>query len=141
MLTLQEIFDKSAVHLLTQGERSTSEAAVEGGGNGCAYRGENGRMCAVGVLIPDDKYDPAIEGDGVYGISEVIEKCGIIENRHRTLDTEDGKRLDLMSELQKIHDGTDPVMWFGSLKDLAIQRGLSTAAIESFHPAKTARAT
>lgn len=31
----------------------------------CAYRGDNGRKCAVGCLIPDSEYDPYIEGLGV----------------------------------------------------------------------------
>lgn len=27
----------------------------------CAYRGESGTKCAIGVLIPDDKYTPSLE--------------------------------------------------------------------------------
>ena len=28
---------------------------------GCVYRSENGRKCAIGHLIPDDKYTPKFE--------------------------------------------------------------------------------
>jgi len=29
---------------------------------GCVYRGENGMKCAAGILIPDDQYNPKMEG-------------------------------------------------------------------------------
>ncbi len=57
-MTLQEIFDKVRTHLLTQGEQCAF------GGN-CKYRGDNGKMCAVGCLIPDALYNPEIEDVGV----------------------------------------------------------------------------
>jgi hypothetical protein len=45
-------------HLATQKARAWSED------NGtCGYRTETGLMCAVGCLIPDELYDPEIEGD------------------------------------------------------------------------------
>lgn len=31
----------------------------------CVYRTEDGRKCAVGCLIPDTKYDPRFEGEGL----------------------------------------------------------------------------
>lgn len=32
----------------------------------CKYRTEDGRACAVGLLIPDEKYDPSFEGAACY---------------------------------------------------------------------------
>lgn len=55
----QEIFDKVAPHLFTQGCRSSDNAADFFGT--CLYRGPNGMSCAVGVLIPDELYDPEME--------------------------------------------------------------------------------
>ena len=55
----QAVFDKVVKHLLTQKRRSESK-------RGCAYRGEDGAMCAVGCLISDKAYDPEIEGHSVY---------------------------------------------------------------------------
>lgn len=54
--TAQEVFDKVLNHLRKQGK-----AAVHSG-EGCAYRGEGGTSCAVGCLIPDEMYSPAMEG-------------------------------------------------------------------------------
>lgn len=33
---------------------------------GCAYRGNNGKKCAAGLLIPDEKYEPEFETCGCY---------------------------------------------------------------------------
>ena len=52
MRTSQEVFDVVAKHLLTQNAKSMDDPWDEM----CAYRGENGRRCAVGALIPDDLY-------------------------------------------------------------------------------------
>ena len=53
-MTQQQIFDKVATHLLTQGAKSMM-------GDTCRYRGSNGAKCAVGCLIKDDHYDPILE--------------------------------------------------------------------------------
>jgi hypothetical protein len=55
----QEIFDKVATHLFTQGCRSAVDPDALFGA--CLYRGPNGMSCAVGVLIPDELYDPEME--------------------------------------------------------------------------------
>lgn len=65
-MTLQETFDFVANHLLRQGCRSMLEEDLESGVMiTCAYRGSEGRMCAVGCLIPDDLYTIDMEGSGV----------------------------------------------------------------------------
>jgi len=52
----QQIFDKVALHLITQGCPAFGEEGE------CAYRGTNGTSCAVGCLIPDQAYDIHMEG-------------------------------------------------------------------------------
>lgn len=56
-MTNQEIFDKVHQHLLTQRVAAVADGA-------CAYRAGT-RSCAVGALIPDNIYVPAIEGCSV----------------------------------------------------------------------------
>lgn len=56
----QEIFDKVATHLFTQGCRSAPNPKDTAGA--CLYRGPNGTSCAVGVLIPDEIYAQEMEG-------------------------------------------------------------------------------
>lgn len=61
MNTMQEEFDAVVAHLYKQGKKAMS-------GKGCAYRGENGTMCAVGCRIPDEMYDPKMEGQFVFSL-------------------------------------------------------------------------
>ena len=60
----QEIFDTVATHLLKQGRRAVNPDIPEM----CHYRGAGGTACAVGVLIPDEVYDPMMEGRTVIGL-------------------------------------------------------------------------
>ncbi len=46
------VFDE----LIAQGGCSVNEKG------GCAYRGQKGRKCAIGVLIKDEDYNPSFEG-------------------------------------------------------------------------------
>lgn len=55
-MTEREVFDKIKTHLLTQMSKSMLD-----NGERCAYRGYNGRMCAIGCLIPDEDYKPIME--------------------------------------------------------------------------------
>lgn len=52
IMTNQEAFDKMIVHLKNQG---WEQSLVNNNGD-CAYRSSDGKMCAVGVLIPDEEY-------------------------------------------------------------------------------------
>jgi hypothetical protein len=54
-MTNQELFNKVVCAVRNQGRPSKSL------GGFCRYRGESGAKCAVGFLIPDDKYDPEME--------------------------------------------------------------------------------
>lgn len=54
-MTNQELFDKCLTHLRQQGQRSVNESGE------CMYRAPDGGMCAIGALIPDEKYDPNFE--------------------------------------------------------------------------------
>jgi len=54
-LTPQQIFDKVATHLMTQGKQAHNER------NECVYRGLGGTSCAMGCLIPDECYDQGME--------------------------------------------------------------------------------
>jgi hypothetical protein len=55
-MTKQEQFNKVVAHARKQGE-----VAVNSYGE-CQYRAEDGAKCFVGCLIPDDIYEPDMEG-------------------------------------------------------------------------------
>lgn len=52
----QEIFNKLWDHFVVQGNPQSTN------GNVCLYRGPNGARCAAGVVLPDEHYDPKLEG-------------------------------------------------------------------------------
>jgi hypothetical protein len=68
-MTPQEIFDTVARHLFTQGERAGIVMDDDPDNIvacfSCRYRAPGGATCAVGKLIPDDAYDPGMEGNAV----------------------------------------------------------------------------
>ena len=58
----QQIYDYVGEFLIKQGRRSADDM-----GN-CLYRGENDLRCAVGCILPDDKYKPEMEHGKVHGL-------------------------------------------------------------------------
>ena len=110
MPSKQETFDLVAAHLLVQNAKSEDSYA-------CLYRGPNGRKCAVGVLIPDSDYDPALEGllANDLKLTPILNKLGI--------DPE------LAADLQDVHDSHDPEEWRRKLLDLAAEHGLDDSVV------------
>lgn len=99
-MTNQELFDTVAAHLLRQHARST-RPFTQSPAN-CAYRGDGGRKCAIGVLIPDERYTVALEGQNVY-TPDVLNAA--------QLDTSIPHQGVLAGRLQWIHDCNSPEAW------------------------------
>lgn len=55
-MSQRQVIEQIATHLAAQ------RGQARGADGGCAYRGENNSMCAVGCLIPDEHYRSNIEG-------------------------------------------------------------------------------
>lgn len=93
----QEIYSKVRQHLLTQNAKS-----VHGMMNKCAYRGTDGRSCAVGCLIPDELYRTSLEGGTVdrADVARLLKGLGITH-----------ENLDLVADLQWCHDQYLPSQW------------------------------
>lgn len=104
MMTKQEIYDKVCAHLAQQKTRSMKDGA-------CAYRGDDGKMCAVGCLIPARMYRKRMEKDedGMPGcpVNQLFRLFPAVES---LLGSE---HIDLLTELQDNHDfkpsPTDPI--------------------------------
>ena len=110
-MTNQELFDTVSAHLLKQNERSAS-------GNGeCLYRGPSGLKCAIGCLIPDDRYTPDLEGVNACG-DQVSQAAGL-----------DSTNTDLVRHLQILHDEKDVYTWHEELKLLGKEYGLDTSKV------------
>jgi hypothetical protein len=106
-MTRQEIYNKVATHLLAQNEVSKNELGR------CLYRGPRGLKCGIGVLIPDDVYDPCCENTAADQLHHRLsgEFCRSIGTRR------DGAFL---CGLQAIHDNWQPQDWANKLREFAL---------------------
>jgi hypothetical protein len=115
----EKLFRIAADHLVSQAEISADEYGV------CSYRGNLGRMCAIGVLIHKEFYDPEIEGTAIakYPEDEVLSAVALSHNvDEKDLD------VDMLIALQRIHDEVDSYWWGISLESKAKELGFDWKA-------------
>ena len=74
----------------------------------CRYRDAGGTACAVGCLIPDELYDPVIEG---LSVSQIIRAAVYLHDQAqarapftRITNHIGAEHLQLLQELQEAHD-------------------------------------
>lgn len=105
-MTPQEVFDTVCAHLAQQGRRSVDH---KDDGDGyyfarprCAYRGLGGLKCAIGCLIPDEEYDPRMEGMNATDMLRYMERGHKVAcpNTYELLS----EHTWLVLELQCAHD-------------------------------------
>ena len=102
----QEIFEKVAKHLLTQGKKSVY--AHGDGDTLCSYKSPDGLQCAIGILIKDEFYFPGMEGQRATGkdvfraLERSLPNFPVWDNR------------EFLQGLQHIHDDHDPpeMAWY-----------------------------
>lgn len=111
-MTAQEVFDTVASHLLRQNKQSIS-IYDEGS---CRYRSSEGLMCAVGILLTDEEYK--IDWEGV-GSDELFDSIPSFNDRVGHTN------IDIVRELQKLHDTYEPQFWKVKLALLAANYGLT----------------
>lgn len=125
-MTNQEVFDKVAMHLLTQ-----KRMAIQPNSQSCQYRTvvkeadgtETTLKCAIGCLIPDDVYSPAMEGSRVYTLIRNYNEVSNI-----LLDLND----NMLADLQTVHDCRTPLLWKHELETVAHRYKLATTILEKF---------
>ena len=89
----QSAFEKMVKHLEKQ-QWKRSENTNEEGDTTCAYRGEDGKMCAVGCLIPDEEYQVSFdEGEGL-NVSGIIDDVVVLGEISESL----------LNAMQRFHD-------------------------------------
>lgn len=127
MLTMQEVFNRSAIGLLKQGERSenpmTGNITPHSAPN-CKYRAANGNQCGVGFLFTDEAYNPHLEDCDVSTdcVLEALRESGVpvapLEEGHVEGSVEH-LTLRLLLKIQNMHDTVAPYLWEARLTDLA----------------------
>lgn len=117
----QQTFDRVARHLRRQGRPFIRVSSPHGAAYGGAYRGVDGCMCSAGCLIPDQLYDPGMEGRCVSDDQPAgVALMGL------------GHSLPLVQQLQLLHDGLietwSHVGISTGLRELALSFGLDPGA-------------
>ena len=92
----QEVFNTVWNHLNKQGEAAMLND------HECQYRTPDGKMCAVGCLIPDGVYEPCMEGQTVRSLLEAYPDALASVGIHFDETSQDD--LTFLSELQNAHD-------------------------------------
>lgn len=114
-LTIHQIFDKVSKHLLKQ--NAVSQRVFDAGENllECAYRGDNGKMCAVGCLMDDFQYKQLarhVEGKDISNgnVCHVLEASGV--------NTYNCNIYNMLCRLQVLHDSVQPSGWAAGLETI-----------------------
>lgn len=110
----QEIFNRVYTHLLKQNQAS------KGSDDRCKYKSDNGLKCAIGCLIPDDIYDPKMEGMSIEFIYDSYPKM-------KKLNL--GREISFLSGLQKIHDDFPVHLWDKQLREFAVRWNVTVPAL------------
>ncbi len=97
-MTNQEAFTTVVLHLRKQGRRAQDHSK-------CRYRAPDGCKCAIGALIPDDQYNPKLEGRTVLALTH--------------LPALQDLNSFLLSDLQITHDVYYPDEWEKRFEHLA----------------------
>jgi hypothetical protein len=117
-MTRQEIYNKAYLGLASQGwVQSINDMEL------CQYRSGDGRKCAVGWLIPDDKYEKSMENTGIGQLIRYREFDCIAELAHEER---------FLSQLQSAHDEEHiPDNMKARFEAIAIEWGLEIPKVNS----------
>lgn len=107
-MTLQEMFNFITTALTLQGEKSVAYN-FKGQVNSCMYRGDKGLKCAVGQLIPDALYDPAM--DKGIGVQHLLDAFPRLAPHLLASDVSEAVAIDFLEVMQATHDQCDPNLW------------------------------
>jgi hypothetical protein len=132
-LTLQEIFNKGAAHLLRQGVQSLADSGDSG--SECLYRGPNGVMCGAGPFIPDAQYTEALEG-----IAVPVDGAALDEDQQALVRAfehggiQGSQAFGLLRRIQGVHDSRMPGAWREALRILAMDYKLDAGVLDTVVP-------
>lgn len=119
----QQIFQIVSDGLLAQGAMSTREIISHGKRSVrmLAYRGDHGRKCAAGFLIPDILYKKEMEGhlfaDREFDAVRIFRGISMADS------------TDFITHLQWVHDSCEPNLWREELAALGKRFSLEISTI------------
>ena len=118
-MTNLELIATVRTHLLQQGVKSINPTTLR-----CLYRGPNGTKCAIGCLIPDDKYEERFEKHGFSAWPDTTP--GSILTALRKATGLSLSQLPLAGRLQAVHDHYPVEEWVAQLDSIETEERAST---------------
>lgn len=123
----QQVFDHIAWHMLKQGERCT-----RGNSRECVYRDGEGRACAVGAIIPDEVYDPAMEQRGICDLMALLSMPRFQGPQHQAFGEVLRAHGVMLLYLLRAHDQVSPVNWPIELRNIAATLELHAGVVDLY---------
>lgn len=105
MLSPKDIYERVSTHLLTQ------RAVSEDDNGSCRLRSPEGRKCAIGSLVRDDLYEAALEGVGISYYRHAQDGELMRALYASNVNAYDPNIIDLLIELEQVHDDADVEEW------------------------------
>jgi hypothetical protein len=101
-MSLEAIFAKVEKHLITQNAKSVNKDGD------CEYRNHLGQSCAIGCLIPANRYFKELEGAELPGdepLQDALKHVIGVNPKKRHM------KIDLLMELMSVHDDSHVADW------------------------------
>jgi len=117
----QRLFDHVVRHLFKQHAKAVS--TIDGKVS-CRYRAANGLKCAIGCVIADDQYYPAMENMNVRELFESLEISIGRKIQKPNGEWSVGTEYDMLVRLQNAHDHRFVYEWPMYLKIIADEHKL-----------------
>jgi hypothetical protein len=105
MLSPKDIYERVSQHLLAQ------RAVSEDDNGSCRLRSAEGRKCAIGSLVRDDVYEPDLEGVGISYYRHAHDGKLLRALYASHVNAYDPNVIDLLIELEEVHDDADVEAW------------------------------
>jgi hypothetical protein len=117
------MLDDHAVYECVRRHMLAQQAASEDEAGSCRLRGYQGRKCAIGCLIREEYYHPALEQLGVSYLRNYPDSPLLLALAASGVDVRSKALIDLLIELEDIHDGTAVSDWPRRLERLGREYG------------------
>jgi len=120
-LSPQQVFDGVYTNFVFEGKPASFAFSDVLHENACFYRGPNGEKCAAGIFIPDDVYDPEMEGKNIKLLIRTKARLAEIFGGHESYQGGNNfNSYKIIGHLQGIHDNeaniNDPASFTGRMK-------------------------
>jgi hypothetical protein len=101
----------------------TQQAVSEDEAGSCRLRGYQGRKCAIGCLIREEYYHPALEQLGISYLRNYPDSPLLLALAASGVDVGSRALIELLIELEDIHDATEVSEWPRRLEQLGRELG------------------